>query len=70
MLAAGLKFQMCLLNKDLKGVRELAMHLYGRKILQARGRTNAKTQSESMPRHSRNIKEAGMAGLKRMGAGE
>lgn len=34
-----------LLNKDLKEVKELAIHLYGRKVLPTGRRGNAKTQS-------------------------
>lgn len=37
------------MNKYLKDDRELAMLLYGRKVLQARGRVNAKTQSGIVP---------------------
>lgn len=34
------------MNKEVRG---LAIHLYGRKVLQAGGRANAKTQNGSVP---------------------
>lgn len=58
------------MNKDHKEVRELAVHLYGRKVPHAGETANAKTPSRSGLAHSRNTREASVAGLERMGAGE
>lgn len=37
------------MNKDLKEVRELAMHIYGRKNTASGNNSNAKTQRGSAP---------------------